>query len=51
MMIVIEQSLICDSPSENQPSLHLVVFWEILFWNIQLQKPDLSFVFCLCAEL
>ena len=39
-----------DLPRENQPSLHLVVFQEILFWNIQLQKPNLSIVLCLHFE-
>ena len=30
--------IICDPPSESKPYLHLVIFWEIPFWNIQLQK-------------
>ena len=27
---------------QKKPSSHLVVFREIPFWNIQLQKPDLK---------
>ena len=42
--------LICDPPSKNQPCLYLAVFWEIPFWNIQLQNTELSFVLCLCVE-
>ena len=39
--------IICDLPSKNQPSLHLVAFQEIPFWNIQSWKADLSLVLCL----
>ena len=39
---------ICDSPSENQPCLHLVVFRETLFWNIQLQKLTPA-LYCACV--
>ena len=42
--------IICDLPSENQPSSHLVVFQEIPILNIQSQKADLSLVLCLRVE-
>ena len=44
-ILKLRTQLVCDLPSENQPSLHLVVFQEIL--HIQVQKPDLSLVLCL----
>ena len=38
-------SIICDPLSKNQPSSYLVVFWEILFWNIQ---PTWA-LYCACV--
>ena len=44
------QDTVRDPPSKNQPSSHLVVIQEISFQNIQLHKPDLSSVLCLCIQ-
>ena len=40
----------CGPPSKTQPSLHLVVFQEILFLNIQVQKTLGIALACLAVK-